>query len=585
MKFEKLALVLEELEKTSSGNKIREILANLFRGSKAEEIANVCYLVLGLIDAEYKGIVIGIAEKMALRSISYAAEKEIKEVEKIFKKLGDLGLVAEELLSKKKKIFPNFFPIKEKELTPNNVILGLRKIASYSGKGSQEAKIKTLASILGFAKPKEAKYIVRIALGRLRIGVGTMAVLDALSIAFFGSKKERPTLEHAYNLCNDIGLIARLSCKGIDKVKQIKIKVGRPIKMMLAQRIKKLSELKEHIKGKIVAEEKYDGERMQIHKMKNGEVVIYSRRLENITHQFPDVVEVVNKFIKGREFIVEGEAVPIDKKGNILEFQLLMQRKRKYDIEKYIKKIPVKLFLFDLLYLDGKSFIKKPYPERRKNLEKVVKENKHVALARQIVTENLDEIEDFFYKALERNTEGLVCKSTSKDSIYRAGARAWLWIKWKKEYAEELRDTFDVVVVGALAGRGLRAGTYGALLCAVYNKKEDIFETVCKLGTGFTEKTLRNLPKMFKKYKLKKRDKRIKAKIKADFWFEPKVVIEVTGGEITSSPVHTCAYNIIEKNKGLAIRFPRFIRFREDKSAEQATTTKEIIQFYKMKKR
>ena len=585
MKFAKLADVLEKLEKTSSGNKTREILANLFKDSEAEEIANVCYLVLGLIDAEYKGVVIGIAEKMALKSISYAAEKEIKEVEKIFKKLGDLGLVAETLLSKKRKIFPKFFPIKENELTPNNVIFGLRKIASYGGKGSQEAKIKTLASILGFAKPKEAKYIVRIALGRLRIGVGTMAVLDALSIAFFGSKKERPILENAYNLCNDIGLIAKLAYKGIEAVKRIKIKVGRPIKMMLAQRIKKLSELKEHMKGKIAAEEKYDGERMQIHKMRNGEVIIYSRRLENITHQFPDVVEVVKKFVKGREFIVEGEAVPIDEKGNILEFQLLMQRKRKYDIEKYIKKIPVKLFLFDLLYLDGKSFIKKPYPERRKKLERIVKENKHIALARRIVTADLDKIEDFFYKALERNTEGLVCKSTSKESIYRAGARAWLWIKWKREYAEELRDTFDVVIVGAFAGRGLRAGTYGALLCAVYNKEKDVFETVCKLGTGFTEKMLNEMPNILKKYKLKKKDKRVKAEIKADFWFEPKVVIEVTGGEITLSPVHTCAFGKIEKGKGLAIRFPRFIRFRDDKSAEEATTAEEIIQFYKMKKR
>ena len=585
MKFAKLADVLEKLEKTSSGNKTREILANLFKSANEDEIQNIAYLVLGLIDGEYKGTIIGMAEKMVVRSIALAAEKKPEEIQKMLKKLGDLGLVAEEYLSKKKKIFYEYFPIKENELTPNNVIFGLRKIASYGGKGSQEAKIKTLASILGFAKPKEAKYIVRIALGRLRIGVGTMAVLDALSIAFFGSKKERPILENAYNLCNDIGLIAKLAYKGIEAVKRIKIKVGRPIKMMLAQRIKKLSELKEHMKGKIAAEEKYDGERMQIHKMRNGEVIIYSRRLENITHQFPDVVEVVKKFVKGREFIVEGEAVPIDEKGNILEFQLLMQRKRKYDIEKYIKKIPVKLFLFDLLYLDGKSFIKKPYPERRKKLERIVKENKHIALARRIVTADLDKIEDFFYKALERNTEGLVCKSTSKESIYRAGARAWLWIKWKREYAEELRDTFDVVIVGAFAGRGLRAGTYGALLCAVYNKEKDVFETVCKLGTGFTEKMLNEMPNILKKYKLKKKDKRVKAEIKADFWFEPKVVIEVTGGEITLSPVHTCAFGKIEKGKGLAIRFPRFIRFRDDKSAEEATTAEEIIQFYKMKKR
>ncbi|MCX6709445.1 MAG: ATP-dependent DNA ligase, partial [Candidatus Woesearchaeota archaeon] len=487
-------------------------------------------------------------------------------------------LVAQELSLKKENKLSSYLKTEVKELSVKEVFNSLLKISGTGGKGSQEGKIQIISSMLQRSSDNEAKYIVRLCLGTLRLGVASMTILDALSIAFTGSKEGKEILESAYNISNDIGLIAKkISEEGIAGVKKIGISVGSPIKMMLAQRAESLEVIQEKMPGTLAAEEKYDGERMQVHKHK-GKITIYSRRLENITEQYPDIAESVRKGINADEFIIEGEGVAVDEKGKLLPFQTVMQRKRKYDIEEYTKKIPVCLFVFDVLYLEGKSLMQNPYPERRKAIEGIIQEDERIALARRIVSDNPDEIEEFFQQSLERGCEGIIAKSCADNSVYRAGGREWLWIKWKKDYLEKMQDTLDLTVVGAFAGRGRRSGSYGALLCASYNPKNDTFETLCKLGAGLKDETLDILPTKFKNYLIPKKHARVNSDMKADYWFTPAVVVEVLGAEITKSPIHTCARE--ELGKGLAVRFPRFQNFRENKEAEQATTTKEVIAMF-----
>jgi len=573
MRFKKVADSFEELEKTSSNNKMMKLLSELFEETDKDDIDMVAYFCLGRIASEYEDIDMGVAEKMAMRAIAEAMDREDKEVKKSYNKKGDLGLVAEEFAKKNNKL-------KVKEVFDK-----LHEIAKASGKGSQEEKIKILAELLKKSSAKEARYIVRIVLGNLRMGVGGMTVLNALAMAYAGGKEDKKNLEHAYNICPDVGIIAKTAAKnGLKGIKKIDVKVGRPVKMMLAQRVKKIEDIIEKMPGEMAVEEKYDGERIQAHKT-GKEIKLFSRKMDDVTHQFPDVVDQIKKNVKDRSFIIEGEVVAVDKKGNLLPFQELMPRRRKHDVEKYVKKIPVCYYLFDLLYKNGKNYIRKTYPKRYKALQSSIKkETKRLQMAKRIVTGKLEEMEEFFNKTIERGGEGVLVKSRGDDSVYRAGTRGWLWIKWKREYAKEMRDTFDLIVVGAFHGKGKRSGTYGSLLCAAYNKKEDVFETVTRLGAGFTDKQLEELPKKFRKMKVSHKPARLKIKkdkIKPDIWLEPEIVVEVLGAELTRSPVHTCA----EKDgKGLALRFPRFVKYRKDKKPEQATTSKEIEQMWKKRK-
>ncbi len=566
MLFAKLANVFQELEKITSGNAMRKILSDFFKKTPKSEIEQVVYLTTGRIATEYDDVNLGMADKMVLRAIALASGSTDEETKKAFKQKGDVGIVAEALCGRKRK-----------DLSVKEVFDGLHKIAQSSGTGSQDTKTKILAGLLKNSAPLEARYIARMVLGTLRLGVGDMTVIDSLSIAFTGTKENKARLEQAYHTCPDVGIIAKtIATKGLKSIDNIGVMVGRPIQMMLAQRVSKITMIQEKMPGLIDTEEKYDGERMQAH-MQKGKLTIFSRRMENITAQFPDVAEQIKKNVRAKSFIVEGECVAIDAKGNLLPFQVLMQRRRKYDVDAYIKKIPVCLYLFDLLYLNGKSYIRQDLPVRQKALAKILHETKSLQFVKRVVTDKLDVIEDFFNKSISRGGEGIIAKSYSHGSIYKAGTRGWLWIKWKPEYIKGLRDTFDLVVVGAFAGKGKRAGKYGALLCAAYNKEKDEFDTFCKLGSGFTDKQINELPSKFKRYLIQHKHARVNAKkeMKPDFWFTPAVVVEVLGAEITKSPIHSA--------EGLALRFPRLIRYRTDKSPEQATTVKEILRMYKKK--
>ncbi|MEK6970035.1 MAG: ATP-dependent DNA ligase [Nanoarchaeota archaeon] len=566
MDFQKLADLFEELEATASGNKMREILSLFFKKVPPDDMAMVAYLTLGRIASEYEDVVLGMAEMSVLKAISTASGIELSKVKKLMQETGDVGLTAEKMLQKKPQ---TLVPLGK--LTVQELFQKLHKITTLTGTGSQEAKTNTLATLLQKATDKGAKYLTRIALGTLRMGVGDMTVLDSLAIAYTGEKKNKELLERAYNICPDVGIIAEtIAKKGLPGIEKIEAKVGRPIKMMLAQRVKALEEIEEKIPGTFAVEGKYDGERVQAHKTK-GKITLFSRRLDDTTSQFPDIVEYLGKNLAAAEFIIEGEIVAVGEKGKYAAFQILMQRRRKENIAEYVKKVPVELKIFDLLYLNGQSLLDKPYQERTDKLKKILTKNKQITLADRIDTDDLQELNKFFKEMLEIGHEGVIVKDPN--SPYLAGTRGWNWIKWKKEYEKEMIDTFDLVIVGAFYGRGKRSGTYGALLCASYNKKEDTFETVCKLGTGLTDEVLNELPKMLSKHKVDKKPSRvvINKEMEPEVWFEPAVVVEVLAAEITKSPFHSL---------GLALRFPRFVRFRE-KTAEQATTSKEIKEMYK----
>ncbi len=569
MDFQKLVDVYAELEKTASGNTMREILAQFFKNVPVEDISIVSYLTLGQISSEYEGVVLGMAEKSVLKAIGIASGIEQGKLQKILDETGDIGLTAEKALLKKPM---TLVPLGT--LTIQEVFERLHTIAVMGGSGSQEVKMNTIAQLLQKASAAGAKYITRMVIGTLRMGVGDMTVLDGLAIAYTGEKKNKEILEKAYNICPDVGVIAEtLAKQGLLGIEKIDVTVGRPIKMMLAQRVEELEEVSEKIPGKLTVEGKYDGERIQAHKDKRGKITLFSRRLENITEQFPDLVGYLDKHIDATEFVMEGEVIAIDSSGKCLPFQTLMQRKRKYDVEEFVKKVPVQLKLFDLLYCNGKSYLHEAYDIRIGLLEKIVHRGKHITLADKIVTEDIEEVNDFFQKMLKDGFEGVIIKSMATDSEYQAGTRGWNWIKWKKEYVKELSDTFDLVIVGAFIGRGRRSGKYGALLCATYNEKTDRFETLCKLGTGLTDELLEELPVKLGKYKIEHKAARllVKKEMEADVWFEPRVVVEVLAAEITKSPFHTAG-------GGYALRFPRFIKFREDKKAEQATTSLEVVQ-------
>jgi len=351
---------------------------------------------------------------------------------------------------------------------------------------------------------------------------------------------------------------------------------------MLAERLSSPEEILEKLGGKCIAEYKYDGERIQAHKNGN-EVALFSRRLENISDQYPDAIELLKKCVKAKNAILEAECVAMDlETGEMRPFQELMHRRRKYGIKEAMEEYPVSLFLFDALYIDGEDLTLEPYPVRRRALEKAVKESDRVKTAKHIVTSSVEELEKFFEEAIENGCEGLLCKSIAKDSVYQAGARGWLWIKYKRDYKSEMTDTVDLVVVGAFHGRGKRARTYGALLLAAYNPENDTFETVTKCGTGFTDEDLAKLPKMMQKHVFQHKHPRVNSALGADVWFEPVVVLEILGAEMTLSPIHTCAMGSIRKGSGLAIRFPRFTgNYRLDKSAEDATTIDEIVGMYR----
>jgi len=583
MEFKVIADYFDKLEKISSRIQLTATLADLFKNTDKSVIDKVVYLIQGKLWPDFTGQPeIGIGEKFLIKAISIATGAKEEEIEKEFKNLGDLGQVAFNLKQNTQgsSILSYFGSQISKGLTVEEAYDDLVKIATSQGEGSRDIKIRILAGLLKKATSLEAKYLVRFVDGRLRVGIGDATVLDALAITFGGGQNFRPLIERAYNLRADLGNIAKVLVEnGIEAIKTIKPQPGIPIRPMLAERLSDPQEMMEKMNNIALVDYKYDGERAQIHKSKDN-IFIFSRRLENITSQYPDVVEYVTNFIRGEEFIVEGEVIPVDpESGEMRPFQELMHRKRKSDIHEAIKEYPVNVFLFDLMYYEGEDYTVKPLPERRKKLESILSENDKIHLATHIIVDNTDKLKEFFYQAISEGAEGVMLKSISNDSIYQAGSRGWLWIKFKRDYQSEMADTVDLVLVGAFYGKGKKGGKYSSFLMAAYNPDKDVFETVCKVASGFTDEELDNLQKKIEELKRADKHPRVDSEMVPDVWVTPSLVAEIIGAEITISPLHTCCKDNYEKG-GLSVRFPRFIRWRPDKSPEDATTSKEIYEMY-----
>jgi DNA ligase-1 len=574
MLFATVVDAYEKIEATTKRLEMTDHLVSLFRETPKGEIDRLVYLTQGKVHPDYLGIELGVAEKLVIRVLAMATGIDGVHITAMWKEKGDLGLVADEAIESRRQR-----ALGTEALTVEKVYENLDEIARAAGEGSQERKIRLLVDLLQSATPREAKYIIRTVVGKMRLGVADMTIVDGLA-ATYATKQDRDRVERAYNVSSDLGEVARvLSEKGLRGLESIKLQLFRPIRSMLCERLETLEEIFKRL-GTCALEYKYDGLRVQAH-LDDGRIMLFSRHLENITGQFPELVAGLQEAFRGKNGIVEGEAVPVDPNtGEFLPFQEVSRRRgRKYDVEVMMKEYPVVLYLFDSLLKDASDLTDRPYRERRAILHKVIKPNDTVQLANYVDTNDVAAAEQFFDSALQIGGEGLVAKAL--DSTYEAGARGYQWVKFKREYAAAMSDTVDLVIVGAFAGRGKRAGTYGALLMAAYDKEADVFRTVCKLGSGFVDATLHALPERLRPHKVSNKPARVDSKLEADVWFEPAAVLEVLGAEITLSPVHTGGQDRIRKGAGFAIRFPRFTgRWRDDKGAEDVTTVAEIQSMY-----
>lgn len=568
----------DKMTKTSSRLDLTSILVEVIKKTPKQVISEVVYLTQGKLFPDFVGVEIGMAEKTAAKALETAYGAEPSKVSELMRIKGDLGDVAAELSEKRSQM--SFFT---EELSVEQVYSTLAEIARTAGSGSASRRIGKLVMLLNSATNLEAKFLIRFVTGKLRLGVADFTVLDALSIAFTESKENREKLENAYNLTSDLGHVARvLAFEGIQAIEKIEVTSGNPVRPMLADRLSSSEEIIEQFKGEASAEYKLDGERVQAHKTKGNGIILYSRRLEKITDQYMDVVDAL-RTVNASEFIVEGEVVAIDKSGNYLPFQELMHRRRKFELEKAMKDYPVLINLFDILLFDGESAISQSYENRRKLLQVFFKRTKakdKIMLVPARRVSKADEIDSLMEESLTRGCEGLVVKDPK--SPYRAGARGFAWVKFKPEYRAGVRDTLDLVIVGANHGKGRRAGVYGAYLLAAYDRESDVFKTTTKVGTGFSDENLEAISKLLDKHKLSGKSSRVDSRIEPEVWFEPKIVIEIMASEITLSPIYTAGLNLVRDGSGLALRFPKFTgKIREDKSPEDSTAVSELLEIYK----
>lgn len=574
-----------------------EILAELFKEADKNDISMICYLTQGRVAPLYDAVEFGLADKMMIRAVGEASGAGADKVADEYKKLGDLGIVAEKLKAKS-------LILKAKSLKVQDVFEKLREIAELSGAGSVEKKIGILSELLKSADALSAKYIVKITLDKLRLGFSDMTVLQALALATGlsmdeeGRKKVRELkekIEEKYNVRPDLGYIAKVvKEKGLEGLKNVKPTVGTPILMARAERLSTGKEIIEKI-GKCAIEYKYDGFRCQVHK-KGKEVEIFSRNLENTTSMYPDLVEGCLKEVRTEEVIFEGEAIAFrPETGEFLPFQETVQRKRKYDIEKKAIEIPLKLFAFDVLYLNGESLLDKPYTFRREKLKKILSGEETILLSEEKEVSDPKEVENIFDESVTAGLEGIIAKKLDGD--YGAGARNFNWIKLKRSYASKLDDNIDALVMGYDFGQGKRTGFgIGDFLIGVYDQKTDMFKTIAKIGTGLSDEEWHGLK--LKTEDLKKKEKPalydVDKLMECDVWVEPEIVVVVKADEITRSPVHTCGREmepsksgtaLAVKTPGYALRFPRLVEFRDDKRPEDATSVKEIMEMYKLQKK
>ena len=580
MKFSIISDAFQKMESTSKRLELTDILVKLIQEIPKDVISKAVYLIQGKLRPNFEGVELGIAEKLVMKAMSKSSGIPLKKIEDDYNKGGDLGQTAENILQQ--KIQTTFA---SETITLEKVYETLFKISKLEGKGSQEMKMRYVSSMLNDATPQESKFILKILLGTLRLGIAENTVMDALAIAFTGKKENREVIENAYNVSSDLGKVAEvLSTEGIEQIEKFQIKLFSPIRPMLADRIKSGEDTVKKFQEKFAAEYKLDGERAQIHKQKDT-IEIFSRSLEKITSYYPDIVEKISKLIISDNVILEAEVVAMNSNsGDFLPFQELMHRRRKYEIDDAVAKYPITVNFFDVLFSDGKNCMDIKYDERRKLLEKIIKQDDFARLIPMSVIESEEEVLEVLENSINSGCEGLMLKDLN--STYRAGTRGSNWLKLKREYQNELGDSLDLVVIGAFFGKGRRTGKYGTLLLATYNDDEDVFPSICKVGTGFTDESLDQLYQILSPKVTLKKNPRIVSEMEADVWFEPELVIEIVASEITQSPIHKTAIDKIKEKTGLALRFPKFTgKIRTEKNAEDASTDEEVIALYKVQKK
>jgi DNA ligase 1 len=581
VKYEVVAETYRDLEQASGRLMLIDRLAALLAETPKELLPTVCYLCQGLVAPEFAGVDLGLAEKLALRAVATATGTEPEQVLAAVREAGDLGQAAEQLLAATAAE-------RDPSLEVAGVVDTLHEIARAGGSGSQGRKLNLLAGLLALSTPLEARYLLRLVTGNLRLGIGTPTILDALAQVYAGGRKNRTILERAYNICCDLGLVAAtLASDGLTGVEGLKVRPGYPVRVMLAQRLSDAREILARLGGRCMAEYKYDGMRVQAHRTADGRIELLTRRQERVSSQFPDVVELLQAGLGPREAILEGEVVAYDAAaGELRPFQEVMFRRRKHGIDEAARDVPVGLFCFELLYADGQDLTNLPYLDRRARLADAVTLSDRLRLTTALEVTTPQGLDAMFDQAVADGSEGLVCKSTGSDAIYQAGARGWLWIKLKRDYRTELADTVDLVVVGAYTGRGRRRGTYGAVLLAAYDPDAEIYQTVGRCGTGFSDAELSALPTRLAPLRRTQRPARVDSRVPADVWFEPSLVLEVLVAELTLSPNHTAGWGQLKDQAGLSMRFPRFTgRWRDDKEPQDATTAQQLIDLYRTARR
>ncbi len=560
MLYRVLAEALEKLEQASGYLEKNAIIVDLLKRTAVEEMDRVVYLLLGRPWPTYVSKETGVGIQQMKKAISTASGHSLKEIENLMARIGDLGEVAKLLAERRKQVV-----LFSEPLTVEKVFDRVKSLPDVTGEGSVDRKIALISELLTSATPIEAKFIVRTVLGDLRIGVAEGRMRDAIAATF---NLPPEIVEHAYMLTTDYAIVAKAAAQGVGTLRKLGVTLGHPVSPMLAQRAESVDEILERMGGKAAFEIKLDGIRIQTHKNED-KITLFTRRMEDYTSMFPDLVDPIRKALNPKRVIVDGELVAMDKdRQKPMPFQEVLKRRRKYGIEKAAEQIPIEIYLFDVLMVEGRSVIDKPYKERREILEQIVTSVPgKVMIVEKIVTGKKEDILKFLKHSLSLGHEGLVAKDL--ESPYRAGRREFLWLKLKPEV-----DTVDLVVVGAHYGKGKRAGTFGSYVLAARDEKTGRYKTVTRCGSGYTDKDLKELTEFFNRIKLEKPSDEVDIEIECDAYFKPEVIFEVAFEEIQLSPPE-------KHTGGVGLRFPRFIRIREDRRPEEATTIEEIMQMYR----